>query len=183
MSSAYRKKLLEFLREINLDMRLNGMEKWLLFVLPQQQRDDDGGFTVSARQLSAYLGCMDKTAANHLRNIERAGYISIAQNGTNPRGGFKIFFRRTSILAALSFLLSVTPALHKLSLSDTRASSTSHNYILSDKRRKKRQSKQVASGPEDRDLSEKRLNHRVQHTGQWALWNRSESITAQSDSC
>ncbi len=106
------RKTLRFLEEITYDDRLNGMEKWLLFLLPRQPKDVDGSIRVSARRLALLLRCHDKTAAKHLRNLARAEYISIEQDATNSSGGFKIFFKKAALAASIVFLLGNAPALH-----------------------------------------------------------------------
>jgi len=139
---SYRKRFLRFLEELKFDDRLNGMEKWLLFIIAQGKKEEDGSVLVSSRQLGMFLKCVDKTAAKHLRNVAEAGYIELQTNGTDRNGGFRVFFRRAGLLVTfLAMIGTSSPALHKHSPQDN-ARSTPSNYILSDrrKRRSKRQS-------------------------------------------
>ena len=159
------------LRSLLLDPRLKAFEKFLLLVLPTLPQEPDGSYRVSARYLALTCRSTERTATKGLRTLETAGYVELVSEGSSSKGGFKVFFRNTGLLAImLAMMAGGNAALHKHSPSDTNAQKPIALHII----RQKRKRKVTTSTADKLHLEYLQMKHSAEHPlGQFAPTARS----------
>lgn len=152
------------------DQRLKAADKLLLGIIPFYPVDEDNIRHLSASRISRFLSLTDKSAARSIERLERAGYLEIRGKAEGAGGGFKVFLKRSSLVALMLASLGSSPTLHKLFSSDSgdELRSALHNdmYYMTKRRRGRRERRVTAS--------HRKKSHTKRRTRGW--WERNRAM-------
>lgn len=127
-------------RELFLERTMSPIEKLFIIGVPVfLQKDDDGVYTSTSRDLGFMLSCSSATAEKALKSLDKKSYAKIVEKKEGRGGGYRFVLKYSLLVSLLLASVGVCPALHKPSPGDTAADRhTDIHYITRRKKSPKR---------------------------------------------